>query len=845
MNTFPTRILVVSGCTEGSAASRTMKTICDEITRLGSVPVFCSNWHDAYTELKQTIDISAVLVDWDQEYVRCKEPMRKFLMPKHAQIFHHKVLILPALDRDPFYGSRHPLMKLENSGYSLVVPRNYPQEKINALTEVKTYEELLKMLETENLKIVPSPLYLIRNFKSINRKILLFLYTEKLIVERLPLQVLESIEAYIWKNEETPAFVAKRIVTSSYEYVDEILPPFFKALTKYVHQGKYSWHCPGHMGGVAFLRSPPGKFFFDFFGENMLAADLCNAVGELGSLLNHYGPIGDAEKYASKVFGSDHTCFVVNGTSTANKMVFQSTAVAGDVIVLDRNSHKSSMQAIQLGNYKPIYVNPVRNKYGIIGPIPYSEFKIDNLVAKGTKIPYFSEADLQNTLKLMVLTQCTYDGICYNVAKTCQVLQELDSRNVLFDEAWFPYAHFHPFYSSYHSMNKSYFNAEEDDTIFHGNTFVESEEDDIPRAPTPSAYKGTIFATQSTHKVLAALSQGSMVHIRNSDDPFIFERFNNFFQANTTTSPQYSIIASLDMSSAIMDLSGESIVDEVLKDAISFRCTMERVKCEFKESDGGWWFGCWQPRDILSGKKDIYDSSYWVLPPSGPDAWHGFPSIGKNQYLLDPLKVNLLTVDEDENIEIPACIVGKFLALNGIIMEKMGFYSLLCLFSIGSLRGKSATLVTALTQFKKLYDSNSPLSVVFPAERSSYSNVGLKDFCNMMNPEIQKMQEMENTVFSSELPEISMVPFDASCALVNNEVEWVPVDKLTGRISALLVLPYPPGIPMVMPGEVFGSIHTELMVHYAHFGEKWEGYDFEIHGMVTKNGKHYIPCIKN
>ena len=129
------------------------------------------------------------------------------------------------------------------------------------------------------------------------------------------------------------------------------------------------------MGGVAFLRSPPGKFFFDFFGENMLAADLCNAVGELGGLLNHFGPIGEAEKYASKVFGSDYTYFVMNGTSTANKMVFQGCAVAGDIILLDRNSHKSSMQAIMLGNYKPIYVTPVRNKYGIIGPIPFSEFK--------------------------------------------------------------------------------------------------------------------------------------------------------------------------------------------------------------------------------------------------------------------------------------------------------------------------------------------------------------------------------------------------------------------------------------------------------------------------------------
>ncbi|GAB1225860.1 orn arg lys decarboxylase putative [Entamoeba histolytica] len=847
MEPFPTRILVVSGAQEGSALSRTMKTICDEISRLGSVPVFVSNWHDAYAELKETIDISAILVDWDQDYVRCKDAMKKYIMPRHAQIFDHKVLVLPASQRDPFCGSKSPLMKLEAEGYNLVVPRSYPQEKIDQLQNVPSYDELLNFLEKEKLKVVPSPLNVIRSFKSINRKVLIFLYTEKLVVERLPIQVLESIQAYIWKNEETPHFVAKRIVASSYEYVEDILPPFFKALVKYVHKGKYSWHCPGHMGGVAFLRSPPGKFFFDFFGENMLAADLCNAVGELGGLLNHFGPIGDAEKYASKVFGSEYTYFVMNGTSTANKMVFQGTAVAGDVIVLDRNSHKSSMQAIMLGNYKPIYVTPVRNKYGIIGPIPFSEFNVDSLYKKAQKLPYMSLADIQNDIKLLVLTQCTYDGICYNVAKVLSKLQELDTKNMLFDEAWFPYAHFHPFYASYHSMNKSYFDKLEEDSLFHGSAYIEedSEDEEIHRGPTPSAYKGTIFATQSTHKVLAALSQGSMVHVRNSPDPFHFDRFNTYFQANTTTSPQYSLIASLDMSSAIMDVSGESILDDVLKEVISFRCAMARVKVEFKESEEGWFFGCWQPKDILSGKKNIYDTSYWVLPPSGPDAWHGFPNIGKNQYLLDPLKVNLLTVDEEAGVEIPACVVVKFLAMNGIIMEKMGYYTMLSLFSIGSRRGKSATLVTALTQFKKLYDSNTQLKYVFTQEKNlEFGNVGLKDFCEMMNPEIKRMQEMENEVYSGKLPEVACIPFKASCALVDNNVEWVPVEQLTGRTSALLVVNYPPGIPTVMPGEVFDKIHTDLMVALAHFGEKWPGYEFEVHGLVCKNGKYYIPCLK-
>ncbi|ELP94811.1 hypothetical protein EIN_247050 [Entamoeba invadens IP1] len=854
MHPFPIRVLVVSPTSEESVVSSSINTICKEIHDLGATAILTHSFHDAYNELKETIDIAAILMDWDMDYSKCKKSMRQFLFPKTTQIYDHKVLVLPGTELSPFQ-AKTPLMKLEADGLNLVVPRSYPNEKIAEMQQLKTQEELILFMEKEHLKVVPSPLNVIRTFKNINRKILIFLYTEKLVVERLPVQVLESIEAYLWKGEETPTFVAKRIVTQSYEYIEDILPPFFKALVKYVNQGKYSWHCPGHMGGVAYLRSPPGKFFFDFFGENMLIADLCNAVGELGGLLNHFGPIGEAEKYASKVFGSDFSYFVLNGTSTANKMVFQGTTVSGDVVVLDRNAHKSSMQAIMLGGLKPFYVVPVRNKYGIIGPIPFTEFNVTNIIKQGKRLPYMTQQDLTKGIKLMVLTQCTYDGICYNVAKVCQSLSHLDAQNMLFDEAWFPYAHFHPFYASYHSMNKDYFEKMneklEEDSIFHGSSVLqdldEDEEGDevVKRSTTPSNYKGVIYATQSTHKVLAALSQCSMVHVRNSKDPFQFDRFNTYFQANTSTSPQYSLIASLDMSSAIMDISGESIVDDVLKEVISFRCAIERVKVEFKESGEGWFFGCWQPRDILSGKNDIYDKNYWVLPPSGPEAWHGFPNIGKNQYLLDPLKVNILTVDEDANIEIPACVVCKFLAMNGIIMEKMGYYTMLSLFSIGSRRGKSATLITALIQFKKMYDSNTQLKYVFTREHNlEFENVGLKDFCDMMNPEIKKMQEMENEVYSGKLPDVKCLPYEASCALINNNVDWVPVENLTGRVSALLVVNYPPGIPTVMPGEIFDQVHTDLMVALAHFEEKWPGYEFEVHGLVAKNGKFFIPCLK-
>ena len=843
MDCFPARVLVVSDAPQGGSGARAVAAVCDEVRRLGADCIFYADWHDALAELRQTLDIGAVLIDWDAAYARCKEPMRKYLVSKHAQLSGHRVLTLPALDRDPFYGARHPLMALEKAGYNLLVPRDYPDAAVRRLAAAGTYDALLALVDAEGLRVVASPLHLIRSFKAVNRRVRVFLYTERLVLERLPLAVLESIEAYVWKGEETASFVAKRIVTASREYVTGILPPFFRALVEYVGRGKYSWHCPGHMGGVGYLRSPPGKYFFDFFGENMLSADLCNAVGELGSLLAHTGPIGDAERYASKVFGSDHTYFVTNGTSTANKMVFQATAGAGDVVVLDRNSHKSSMQAIQQGNIKPVYVAPVRNKYGIIGPIPLREFRAERLIGRSAGVPYLGAGDLERPVKLVVLTQCTYDGICYNVGRVSQLFSDLEAENILFDEAWFPYAHFHPFYRAHHSMNTRV--ASDDDPIFNGNAYVEGDDDAVARAPTPHGPVGTVFATQSTHKVLTALSQGSMVHIRNAADPHIHDRFNTFFQANTTTSPLYAIIASLDMASAIMDTSGEAIVDDVLREAVSFRCAMVRVRGEVRESARGWWFGVWQPRDILAAGPAAYDPAFWVLPASGPDAWHGFPEVGKGQYLLDPLKVNIVTVDEDEGVEIPASIVGKFLAMNGIIMEKLGFYTMLSLFTVGSRRGKSATLVTALMQFKRLYDNNTPLRDVFQTVPDAHhAGVGLRDFCEMMNPEVKEMQAMENRVFTGELPEIAVLPYVASGKLVHNEVDWVPVDALTGRVSALLLVPYPPGIPMVMPGEVFSALHTQLICAYARFEERWKGFGLEIHGLVQHHGQFVIPCLR-
>ena len=294
--------------------------------------------------------------------------------------------------------------------------------------------------------------------------------------------------------EDTPEFVARHIIREAKSYLDGLAPPFFRALMHYAQDGSYSWHCPGHSGGVAFLKSPIGRMFHQFFGENMLRADVCNAVEELGQLLDHSGPVAASERNAARIFGSDHLYFVTNGTSTSNKMVWHSTVAPDDIVVVDRNCHKSVLHAIIMTGAIPVFLTPTRNHYGIIGPIPLHEFSMESIERKIAANPLAKAAFERNPKarerkpRILTITQSTYDGVIYNVD---QIKAQLDGRvdTLLFDEAWLPHAVFHDFYSGMHAIGH-----------------------DRPRCK-----ESLVFATQSTHKLLAGLSQASQILVQDSE----------------------------------------------------------------------------------------------------------------------------------------------------------------------------------------------------------------------------------------------------------------------------------------------------------------------------------------
>ena len=487
--------------------------------------------------------------------------------------------------------------------------------------------------------------------------------------------------------------------------LDSLPPPFFRALVDYAQDGSYSWHCLGHSGGVAFLKSPVGQMFHQFFGENMLRADVCNAVEELGQLLDHTGPVAASERNAARIFNCDHLYFVTNGTSTSNKIVWHSTVAPGDIVVVDRNCHKSVLHAIMMTGAIPVFLMPTRNNYGIIGPIPKSEFAWENIQKKIAANPFATDKNAKP--RVLTITQSTYDGILYNVEA---IKDELDGKidTLHFDEAWLPHAAFHPFYGQFHAMGR--------------------------KRPRPK--NQLVFATQSTHKLLAGISQASQVLVQDAQNRKLDRHlFNEAYLMHTSTSPQYAIIASCDVAAAMMEPpGGTALVEESLSEALDFRRAMRKVEKDYGQD---WWFTVWGPDRLTEDGIGRQDD--WVLRAN--DNWHGFGNLATGFNMLDPIKSTLITPGLDISGKfaptgIPASIVTKFLAEHGVVVEKTGLYSFFIMFTIGITKGRWNTLLTALQQFKDDYDKNAPLWRILPefcAKFPKYERMGLRDLCQSIH----------------------------------------------------------------------------------------------------------------
>ena len=673
-----------------------------------------------------------------------------------------------------------------------------------------------------------------------NEDVPIYIYGETKTSRHLPNDILRELHGFIHMFEDTPEFVAKHIIREAKGYLEGVQPPFFKALLDYAEDGSYSWHCPGHSGGVAFLKSPVGQMYHQFYGENMLRADVCNAVEELGQLLDHNGAIGESERNAARIFNADHCYFVTNGTSTSNKIVWHHTVAPGDVVVVDRNCHKSILHSIIMTGAIPVFLKPTRNHFGIIGPIPQSEFSIESIQAKIAANPLLKGVDAKTVKpRVLTLTQSTYDGVLYNT-ETIKGMLDGYVANLHFDEAWLPHAAFHPFYGSYHAMGKK------------------------RKRPVHSV----VYATQSIHKLLAGISQASHVLVQDSQtEKLDHPLFNEAYLMHTSTSPQYSIIASCDVAAAMMEPpGGTALVEESIVEALDFRRAMRKVEDEFGEDD--WWFEVWGPEALA--EEGVGRADDWII--RGKDAstktrakkngkefdnWHGFGDLADGFNMLDPIKSTIVTpgLDLDGDFAdtgIPASIVTKYLAEHGVVVEKTGLYSFFIMFTIGITKGRWNTMLTALQQFKDDYDRNQPLARILPEfiqQHRRYERMGLKDLCQHVHELYAKydIARLTTEMYLSDLKP-TMKPSDAYAHIAQRKTERVEIDHLVGRTTVGLVTPYPPGIPLLIPGEVFNKKIVDYLLFAREFAKECPGFETDIHGLVEiedEKGevRYYADCV--
>ena len=743
-------------------------------------------------------------------------------MADDAAVQLYALVVSDKIGADDVYGHALDMLLAELEGLGVVVTEARASEEACAVVGADP-RICLVLVDMEIVGERGGGAAVVRFVRDRSDELSIFLMAEREQLDAIPTEVVRESDGFVYLLDDTPDWIAGRLRDAAERYRRELAPPMFGGLVAFARTHEYSWHTPGHEGGSAFRKSPVGRMFADFFGEQTLRSDLSISVKELGSLLDHSGLIGEAERRASAIFGSDFTFFVTNGGSTSNRIVHHGCVTAGDIVALDRNAHKSAEQAVTMTHAVPVYMVTTRNRYGIIGPIPPGEMTADAIAAKVSGSP-FAAAGASPVLAMV--TNSTYDGLMYHVPTVDETLGSHVDR-IHYDEAWFGHGAFNPLYNERHAMHSG-----------------------SRRQGGP-----TTFATQSTHKLLAGLSQSSFIHVRNGRKPVDAERFNEAFMMHASTSPLYAIIASNDVAAHMMKGKGGMLLTrEAIDEAIAFRKMIARAGAE---SDG-WFFSCWQPDSVRDAPSDLLATSAEAWQLRQADDWHGFSGLPDGYAMLDPTKVTVLTpgIAGDGTLAefgIPACIVSAYLDEHAsVVVEKTQDYSILFLFSIGVTRGKWGSLVTCLFDFKRDFDRNLALRDALPALTAAhpdrYGAMGLADLAREMHETMRRTDQMNrlHAAFSA-LPEQAVLPTDAYAHVVRGTVEPVRLADLGGRTVAVGVVPYPPGIPLLMPGERAGAPNGPWLGYLAalqEFDQAFPSFEHDTHGVQNKNGDYAVLCLE-
>ncbi|MBX8520595.1 ornithine decarboxylase [Pseudomonas cichorii] len=612
------------------------------------------------------------------------------------------------------------------------------------------------------------------------------------------------------------------------------LPPFFNALTRYVSKNNVTFACPGHQGIDFFSKHPAGKTFLDFFGENLFRADVPHADPVLGELLSHGGPPGKAEEYAATVFNADKTYFVLNGTSASNKVVANALLTPGDIVLFDRNNHKSCYHgALILAGATPVYLETSRNDFGLIGGIPEHCFE-ESYLREKLKLVAPERALKPRPFRLAILQLGTWDGTVYNAKEVIAKIGHL-CEYVLFDSAWLGYEQFIPVMR-----------------------------DCSPLLLNLTGSDPGVIVTQSVHKQLAGFSQASQIHkkdnhIKQAPHYCNHDRFNNSFMLHASTSPFYPLFASLDINAKIhSEGSGKRLWEECVRLGVEARkaifssCKMIKpfIPSHIENKS-------WQSFDTHTIVNDLRFFTF-----GKDEAWHNFSGYGNSQYLLDPCKLLLTTPGVNattgnyEEFGVPATILAHYLRENGIVPEKSDLNSIVFLLTPALSRSKIDILVSKLRQFELHLDKNSPLKKVIPStyrkHKNRYANYTILDICQEMHSlySLYNFKKLQRDMFSeSYFPHVDMHPYKANLKLIRGEVELIPLRLAEGRVAAEGAVPYPPGIICIAPGERWGGPVFDYILSIEHIMNSFPAFGPDVQGVHIQIGNNkkqefYVYVVK-
>lgn len=641
--------------------------------------------------------------------------------------------------------------------------------------------------------------------------------------ENTPEELVGHVVGVISDNLTDRRLFGRQIDEAAKRYEDKVLPPFFGALAQYVYKGKSQFDCPGHQGGAYFRRHPAGRAFYDFYGEELFRSDLCNADVAMGDLLIHEGAPLKAQKAAAKIYNADKTYFVHNGTSASNKVVLNAALTPGDLVLYDRNNHKSvNHGALLQAGATPIYLETARNPFGFIGGIDekcFDEKYLRDLIRE--KCP--EKADAKRPFRLAVIQLGTYDGTIYNARQVVDKIGHLCDY-ILFDSAWVGYEQFIPMMR-----------------------------DCSPLLLELGPEDPGIFVTQSVHKQQAGFSQSSQIHkkdahIRGQDRFIPHKVLNNAFMMHASTSPFYPLFASLDVNAKMQEgEAGRRLWADCVKTTIDARKllldTCHHIKPFIPNKVRG---ADWKsyPTNLIS-----QDLEFFKFVPG--EKWHSFEGYGESQYFVDPCKFMLTTpginveTGEYEDFGVPATILANYLRENGIIPEKNDLNSILFLMTPAENKEKMDHLVSQIARFEKYLDEDAPLEDVLPGLYKHYEyryhDYSIRQLCQEMHDfyKERNIKKIQKQMFRSEyMPKSVINPQDAHFAFLRGQAELVRMEDAEGRVAAEGALPYPPGVLCCFPGEVWGGPVLKYFLAWQEAMGRMPGFAPELQGVyVEDNGR--------